>query len=138
MAQILVIDDDQLLNETLNDMLSRKEHTVESAFTISEGLAAAGNGKFDVIFLDVLLPDGNGLDIVPQLKNSPSEPEIIIMTGRGDENGAEIAVQCGAWCYIEKSTIPRELILPLTRVLEYREERRKAPPPKVLDRKDIS
>lgn len=137
MAHILVIDDDRLLNETLNDMLTRKKHIVESAYTISEGLATAGEGGFDVIFLDVLLPDGNGLDIVPQLKNSPSEPEIIIMTGRGDENGAEIAVQCGAWCYIEKSTITRELILPLTRVLEYREERNRIRAPKILDRQHI-
>lgn len=137
MARILVVDDDQLLNETLNDMLTRKQHAVTSAYCLADGLALANSDLFDIVFLDVRLPDGNGLDIIPQLKSSPSEPEIIIMTGRGNEDGAEIAVQYGAWCYIEKSSITRELILPLTRALEYRTEKSKAPSLKILNREEI-
>jgi two-component system NtrC family response regulator len=137
MARILVIDDDKMLNEMLNDLLTRKQHSVTSTYSISDGLAKAKAEEFDVVFLDVQLPDGNGLDIIPQLKESISKPEIIIMTGQGDANGAEIAVQFGAWCYLEKSSIAKELILPLTRVLQYREEKARTFSPKILNRYEI-
>ncbi len=137
MARIIIIDDDELLCETLIDLLTRKGHTVSSAFTISEALEKCATEPFDVVFLDVRMPDGDGLKIIPELKKAPSDPEIIIMTGQGDPGGAEIAIKSGAWCYLEKSSITRELILPLTRALQYREEKARTIPLRVLRREQI-
>ena len=55
--------------------------------------------SYYVVFLDVRLPDGNGLDLLPRLNALPVAPEVIIMTGYGDPNGAELAIKCGAWDY---------------------------------------
>lgn len=137
MASILIIDDDELLAESLTDLLSQKDHTVASVGTIAQARERLEAEQYDVVFLDVVLPDGDGLTIIHELKRSVSEPEIIIMTGQGNPDGAEIAIKNGAWCYLEKSSITRELLLPLTRALQYREEKERTVPPRILRREKI-
>ena len=63
--------------------------------------------------------------ISPSLLASASKPEVIIITGQGEADGAEKAVVSGAWSYIEKPYVIRELSLQLTRVLQYRREKQK-------------
>lgn len=121
MAEILIIDDDPLFAETVADKLDSLRHTSQSAETLAAGLAAAAEGAFDVILLDVYLPDGNGLQAIDQLRAVPSEPQVIIITGQGDPDGAELAIRHGAWCYLEKNSIVKEITLPLTRALQYRQ-----------------
>lgn len=55
-----------------------------------------------MIFLDVMMPDGNGLDLLPELKATPSIPEVIIITAVGSPDSAETAVKNGAWDYLQK------------------------------------
>jgi len=121
MANVLVVDDDKALCEMLVEHLKRSGHTADGSVTLTTGLQAAQLKEYDVIFLDVQMPDGNGLDYIPKFKNSHSHPEVIIITGKGDSGGATQAITSGAWSYIEKPNVIRELILHLTRVLEYRE-----------------
>jgi two-component system, NtrC family, response regulator len=64
-------------------------------------------------------------------------PEVIIITAAGDPDGAELALRCGAWDYIEKTPWIKELVLPLSRALDYRREKRAAKPPLVLKRDGI-
>jgi len=137
MAKILIIDDDKMLCETLTDMLTQQNHNVSSAYTISEAKMMCESGQFDVIFLDVQLPDGDGLTLIPELKTTDSKPEVIIMTGQGDPDGAEIAIKNGAWCYLEKPYITRDLFLPLTRALQYRAEKQHKASPGILFRNEI-
>jgi len=125
MADILIIDDDFMLTEMLTSHLKRANHRVASAATIAEGVERARCSAFDVIFLDVQLPDGNGLDAFPALAGTPSQPQIIIMTGSGDPDGAKKAIQSGAWSYLEKPHVLRDRLLPLTRALQYREEKKR-------------
>ena len=125
MADILIIDDDFMLTEMLTSHLKRANHRVASAATLAEGVERARCSAFDVIFLDVQLPDGNGLDAFPALAGVPSQPQIIIMTGSGDPDGAKKAIQSGAWSYLEKPHVLRNLLLPLTRALQYREEKKR-------------
>ena len=123
MANILIIDDDRTICETISNLVTRMGHHADSAFTLSQGLDAAQSGKFDIIFLDVRMPDGNGLDVLPKIHAAPSLPEIIIMTGFGDPDGAELAIKHGAWDYIQKPSNVEGITLPLARALQYREER---------------
>lgn len=122
---ILIVDDDPVLAEMLTLHLSRAGYKAESACTLEEGVSLAHKGDFDVIFLDVQMPDGNGLHFFPRFAQAPSQPEVIIMTGSGDPDGAKKAIQLGAWSYLEKPNILRDLLLPLTRALQYREEKKK-------------
>jgi two-component system NtrC family response regulator len=125
MAEILVVDDDSMLAEMLVEQLVRKGHRAESAPDLAGGVSKAREGNFDVVFLDVQLPDGNGLEQIGRFSEVSSAPEIIIMTGHGDPHGARKAIQCGAWSYLEKPHVHRDLLLPLTRALQYRAEKKK-------------
>jgi len=102
MSKILIIDDDKLLCNMLSRFIRRMEHDVTCALTLEDGFKEILAGTFDVVFLDVSLPDGNGLEAITRIRKGPSSPEIIIITGEGDPDGAELAIKSGAWAYIEK------------------------------------
>lgn len=125
MAKILIVDDDRVLCEMLSLEISERGHDVVSSFTIEEGLANVRSGAFDIVFLDVQMPDGNGLAALPKIREEiPVPPEIIIITGMGNPDGAELAIKNGAWDYIAKPSSINGIILTLTRALQYREERK--------------
>ncbi len=135
MANILIIDDDQSVTQMLSRVVSEMGHKVSVASTVSEGLEIASSASFDVVFLDVMLPDGNGLELIDTLRGIESPPEIIIITGAGDPDGAELAIRNGAWDYIEKPLTVSVVSLPLLRALQYRESKvtSKKPVPLKLD-----
>ena len=123
MARILIIDDDEIFSELLCDIVEDLGHHASRVFTGEEGKREAASRSYDIVFLDIKLPDGNGLDIIPDIRESPSSPEVIIITGYGDANGAELAIRNGVWDYIEKPSSVKEIALPLSRALDYRMEK---------------
>ena len=125
MANILIIDDDQLIRDTLSNAVERMGHHASSISTLQKGLEATRSQPYDVVFLDVKMPDGNGLDILPDIRKTRSVPEVIILTGYGDPDGAELAIKNGAWDYIEKPCSMQAMTLVLGRALQYREEKGK-------------
>ncbi len=137
MAEILIVDDDEGMRYSLSAAVGQIGHTPFCAATLTEGLDAVSSQPFDVVFLDVNLPDGDGLAASPKFKAASSHPEIIIITGYGSPDGAELAIQSGAWEYIEKGTRLSQIKLRLTRALEYRAEKRKYDSPVVLNREGI-
>ena len=124
MANILIIDDDPLIGDTISHLVKRMGHTSAYASTLQEGLASVCSHPFDMVFLDVRLPDGNGLEELPRVQAAPSLPEVIIMTGFGDPDGAGLAIRHGAWDYLQKPANLDALTLTLSRALQYREEKR--------------
>jgi two-component system, NtrC family, response regulator len=123
MARILIIDDDELICQSLSLVARQKGYEAASAYTLRDGLEKATTEPFDVVFLDVNMPDGNGLDFLSKLPKLASSPEIIIMTGYGDPHGAELAIKYGAWDYLEKGASVKEITLSLLRALQYREQK---------------
>ena len=123
MAKILIIDDDGMMCTTLSSLVERKGHEAACAMTLKDGIELAEQGDFDLVFLDVKMPDGNGLEALPRIDASPAAPEVIIMTGYGDPNGAELAIRSGAWDYIEKGFSIKEITLSVERALQYRQEK---------------
>ncbi len=126
MAKILIIDDDENICYALSRLARQMDHEADCAATLKEGLEKANYEDVDVVFLDVQMPDGSGLDVLPQLQASSGEPEVIISTGYGDANGAELAIKSGAWDYIEKSSSAKAIRLSLSRALQYRKEKKTA------------
>jgi two-component system, NtrC family, response regulator len=137
MGKVLIIDDDQSNADMLRDMIRNMGHSVARFFTAKEGLKEALTKEYDVVFLDVQLPDGNGLMLLPDIQAASSAPEVIIITGFGSPDGAEIAMKNGAWDFIEKPLIRSMIELPLVRALQYRESKRGARKPLVLRREGI-
>jgi two-component system NtrC family response regulator len=126
MARVLIIDDDPIVCETISHIVERLDHEVTSAHTLGDGLTKVSASDYDVVFLDVRLPDGNGLDILPRVQEALSHPEIIILTGYGDPDGAELAVRNGVWDYLEKPSSRQRISLTLTRALQYRQQKEAA------------
>ncbi|MFW6122974.1 MAG: response regulator [Thermodesulfobacteriota bacterium] len=130
MGKVLIIDDDELFCEMLSEMVTDMGHGVKFTQSLSDGVREASNGSYDVVFLDVRLPDGSGLRALPKIRELGDPPEVIIITGAGDPDGAELAMVNGAWDYIEKHSSIKRMTLPLMRALQYRREKR-APKPAV-------
>ncbi len=137
MANVLIIDDEVAICKLLARPIQREQHHVAHALTLGEGLILAADGNFDVVFLDVNLPDGNGLDALPAFKKAPSSPDVIIITGAGNPDGAELAIRSGAWTYIQKPPLMSDIILQLNRVLQYRTEKEQRQCPSILKRDGI-
>ena len=128
MAQVMIIDDDVVMCEMLSSMVLRTGHEPTSAHTLKEGMRRVSATNYDIVFLDIRMPDGSGLDVLPRIRELPSPPEVIIMTGYGDPDGAELAIKNGAWDYIEKPSSIKEMMLPFLRALQYREEKKARTP----------
>ena len=123
MAKILVVDDEILVRTLTTEVGGRLGHEILQADTLEEGLRL-GAGGVDVVLLDVLLPDGNGLQRIREFASLPGRPELVIITGHGDGDAAEVALRSGAWEYLTKPLRVRELSQALTHIVAYRAGRR--------------
>ena len=137
MANVLIIDDDKLIRDWIANVVTQLGHSTFYAHTLKEGLGKAQSESFDIVFIDVRLSDGSGLEIIPKIKAARSSPEIIVITGLGDPDEAELAIQSGAWDYLEKPASFDAIKLPILRALEYRAERKPGKAPIALKRKGI-
>ncbi|MFW5837153.1 MAG: sigma-54-dependent transcriptional regulator, partial [Desulfovibrionaceae bacterium] len=123
MSRIVIIDDNDLLCETLLDLVDELGHEGDFAKTLAQGMDLIHHQNPDLVLLDVKLPDGNGLEKLPDITSAPSTPEVIILTGVGGDEGAELAIRNGAWDYIQKGSSLESVKLPILRCLEYRREK---------------
>ncbi len=121
MSKILIIDDDPDICEMLVDLVRRMEHEATYHVSFQAGMEAVANQTFDVVLLDVRLPDGDGLGMIDSIRKAPSRPEVIILTGYGDPEGAETAIKNGAWDYIQKTDTTKKITLALERVIQYQQ-----------------
>ncbi|MBI5589778.1 MAG: sigma-54-dependent Fis family transcriptional regulator [Deltaproteobacteria bacterium] len=137
MANVLVVDDDKLICEVLCSFIESMGHGASFALTQKEALQKVFSDTFDLVFLDVRLPDGNGLTMVPKIRKTPSCPEIIIITGEGSQSGAKMAMESGCWDYIEKPLSIETLRLPFLRAIQYRKEKAGSNRPVALKRDGI-
>lgn len=132
MVKILVIDDDELFCRLLCEEVKYLGYDSAGAFTLKEGLEKCAAEPFDIVFLDVKLPDGNGLEMISAVRHQPSAPEVIVLTGAATADGAELAIRDGAWDYITKPGSMSSIMLPLIRAIEYRKAKRSKVQPKSL------
>jgi two-component system NtrC family response regulator len=126
MAKFLIIDDDFEICEMLLNLVSQMGHGAVCRNTLTAGLKEATSNSYDIVLLDVRLPDGSGLDILPNIRKIRPSPDVIILTGFGDADGAEIAIKYGAWDYIQKPASLKALTLTLQRIIQHRKELKEA------------
>ncbi len=131
MAKVLIIDDEQGICDLLKRIVGRLGHDAVCRGSCEEGLREVLSNPYDVVLLDVQMPDGSGIDLLEDIRGTPSSPEVIIMTGFGSPDGAELAIENGAWDYIQKTSSPKKIMFSLTRVLQYREGLEEAKGPAV-------
>lgn len=137
MAKILIIDEDKLICDWMANVVTQSGHHPSVAYTIGDGMGKVQSEPIDVVFLDAQTPDGSGLGIMQKIKATGGSPEIIVITGIGDPDEAELAILNGAWDYIEKPASLETIKTSVVRALEYRADKAARKPGLVLQRKDI-
>lgn len=137
MSRILIIDDDRQVCETLESLVFRLGHECFAAHNLKDGLAHLNQTDIDLVFLDVRLPDGNGLEALGQIRNQASPPDVIVLTGQGDPEGAELAIQGGVWDYLVKPSPIKQIKETLSRALAYRQEKKAMGQAMSLDLTDV-
>ena len=136
MARILVVDDEVVVRTLVAEVGTRLEHQVVQAASLEEGLRLGASGM-DMVLLDVLLPDGNGLERIREFVALPGKPELVVITGYGDGDAAEMALRSGAWEYLTKPLRVRELSQMLQHISSYRAGRRSGDPTLNMERSHI-
>ena len=114
--RILLIEDDSRLAEMVRDYLGGAGFRVERAQNGAGGLALQAREAFDVVVLDLMLPDMDGLDVCRQIRSRANLP-ILMLTARGDAMDRVIGLELGADDYLPKPFEPRELLARLRAIL---------------------
>ena len=118
--KILIIEDEPDIRKTLEYNISREGYKVVCASSLSEGKEQINSSDFSLILLDLMLPDGSGLDLCREIKSDKdkSSTPIIILTAKDDEVDKVVGFELGADDYVTKPFSVRELILRIKAVLK--------------------
>lgn len=101
-GSVLIVDDEAAIRESLQTLLEMEGYEVEAAGSGEEGLARAGDRPFDIVLLDVALPDRNGIELLSELRAHDAHLPVIIITAYGTVENAVKAMQAGAANFIQK------------------------------------
>jgi DNA-binding response OmpR family regulator len=107
---VLLVDDDREVAELLHKFFEREHLVLRHAATVAEGRASCEREPPDVVILDLMLPDGNGLDMCRQLRSGDALVPILILTARGDPIDRVLGLEIGADDYLPKPFEARELL----------------------------
>ena len=128
LPKVLIIDDDSEIHTLLTRVIKELTADICSSMTLHDGLEQLRTNYFDVVFLDVYFPDGSGIDIIESIKEIPSMPEIIVMTGASNTQDADRALNLNVWEYIPKSSaFHNNIKQSFVRALEYRRQNKARP-----------
>jgi len=115
---ILVVDDDEVMRQTLSDVLRKRGYAVSTAETGGQTISSIKKQLFDLILLDIRLPDMDGLDVLKRIKEIESDLMVIVMTAYSDVQTAVMAIKSGAYDYIDKPFELEELKILIQKALE--------------------
>lgn len=115
-ARILVVDDEARIRRLIRMYLEREDFTIEEAENGTEALNLALKNDYDVILLDVMMPEMDGVQVCEQLRLEKSTP-VIMLTAKGEEANRVQGLEAGADDYIVKPFSPREVVLRVKAIL---------------------
>jgi len=117
-SKILVVEDDQSMNYLLRMALKEEGYEVNGAFSLRESYEKISSEVYDVILLDLKLPDGNGMELIDEMSKSVVDTRIIVLTAHGTINTAVEAVKKGAYNFITKPFEMEKLLIEIKRAIE--------------------
>ena len=123
--KILIIEDEPDIRKTLEYNISREGYHVVGASSLLEAKSQIESDSFSLILLDLMLPDGSGLDLCREIKSDKEKSSIpiIILTAKDDEVDKVVGFELGADDYVTKPFSVRELILRMKAVLKRGEKK---------------
>jgi two-component system nitrogen regulation response regulator NtrX len=114
MKHILIVDDEADIRRLLEEILREEGYAVASTGSANEALVLLRDVTYDVMLLDIWLPDRDGLDVLNEIRSldSDNKPEVIIISGHGTIESAVRATKLGAFDFLEKPlSLERTLIV---------------------------
>src|SRR3954454_21764517 len=115
--RVLFVEDETSISGPFSSALAREGFDPVVCGTLEEARVAWAGGSFDLVLLDLMLPDGDGRDLARELRGSGSEVPIIILTARGTELERVVGLELGADDYVVKPFSGAELIARMRAVL---------------------
>jgi DNA-binding response OmpR family regulator len=101
-VKILIIEDDKSLSRSINEYLKMEGHICETAENQNQAIMKVADNRYDCIILDIGLPDGNGLNIIKELKNNKLSDGILILSARSSLDDKLAGLKLGADDYLTK------------------------------------
>jgi DNA-binding NtrC family response regulator len=122
-GSVLIIDDEAAIRESLETLLEMEGYEVQSAATADEGMTRIGNRPYDLVLLDLALPDRNGIDLLAELHVHDPQLAVIMITAYGTVENAVKAMQAGATNFVQKPWDNEKLLADIrTAVARHRTE----------------
>ena len=115
---ILLVEDDKPLREALDKFLDQNDFRVTQSACLADAMRQLEENTFDLVLLDLTLPDGNGLDILERFSRQYPD-RMVVLTGTGSIETAVLAMKKGAHDFLQKPVNPELLLITLQRVFEF-------------------
>ena len=118
---ILIIDDERNIRRTLDMILSGEGYQVFTCASAQAGLGVLKKEYIHLVLLDILMPEINGLDLLPKLLKVRPDLAVIMISGHGNVQNAVLAIKRGAYDFLEKPLDRDKVLLAISRALQTRE-----------------
>jgi DNA-binding NtrC family response regulator len=118
LEKVIVLDDELIIRKSLEAQLRKRKYMVATASTLAEAEALVQKDSFDLMFMDMRLPDGEGIQLLERMASMPSRPIVIMMTGYGTIESAVKSMQLGAFDYLLKPFSVEQIDIALNRAEE--------------------
>ncbi len=102
MAKVLIIDDDEMVLALMQNILQDEGYSVLTTADGPQGISIYKEQRPDIVLLDLGLPSMNGLEVLRKLRSFDLGARIIVVTGLGTSDSAEVALRYGAWDFVHK------------------------------------
>ena len=106
---VIIVDDEEMLLDTLSSSLSSKGYDCEVAKTLQSAFELINKASFDIMILDLVLPDGHGFELSKKAKSLNPDMKVILMTGYSEDVSYDDAIEAGASDFIKKPFSLKEL-----------------------------
>ena len=126
-SRILIVDDEDIVIRSCQRILADAEHEVQAAHNGFEAVRMVDEGAFDLVILDIMMPQMDGLEVLQQVKEKHPDIEVIMVTGLSQIQTAVKAMKLGAFDYLPKPFDPDQLQQLVERALEQRRLKQDAP-----------
>ena len=120
-GSLLLVDDDRHLLESMADWLREQGLKVDTSTGYGDALEKLRSNTYEMLLVDVRLQDGDGFDLLEQVRRNYPESHVVLMTGYGDADAAVEALRAGAADYLTKPLIDDELLMTIERAFAQRE-----------------
>ncbi len=132
--RILLIEDDNVIASNIKSLLSKKGYSIDLAYSVEEGYLKAIDEEYDLFVIDRGLPDGDGIQLVPKLRNDQSNTPILFLTAMNEDKDIVGGLNSGADDYLSK---PFDANVLLARVKALTRRSNRIPQKPIINIKDL-